>query len=185
MAAEIPKIEPTEITAGDTLKFTISLSDYLPADGWTLSYALVNKDNQIDITGSDNGDGSHLISVAKATTKGWVAGTYDWQAYVDNGTERYKVREGQLEILADFASQSNYDARSHVKKVLDAVEAVLEGRASKDQESYTINGRSLSRTSIPDLMKLRDRYRAEYENEIRAERIARGLGHSGIIRVRM
>jgi hypothetical protein len=65
------------------------------------------------------------------------------------------------------------DGRSFVKQALDAIEAVLAKRATKDQERYVIevNGsrRELWRTPIGDLLKLRDRYRAEYNAELRAK----------------
>jgi hypothetical protein len=61
---------------------------------------------------------------------------------------------------------------------------VIEGRSSRDQENYSIQGRSLSRTPIPDLLILRDRYKAMYVQEQRAERLKNNLGHSGIIKVR-
>ena len=56
---------------------------------------------------------------------------------------------------------AGHDARSHVQRVLDAIEAVLEKRATLDQEQYRINNRELRRTPIADLLKLRDRYRGE------------------------
>jgi hypothetical protein len=68
--------------------------------------------------------------------------------------------------------------------VLDAIEAIIEKRSTKDQDSYSIQGRSLGRTPIADLILLRDRYRAEWVREQRAERIRNGLGHSGVVKVR-
>ena len=56
---------------------------------------------------------------------------------------------------------AGHDARSHVQRVLDAIEAVLEKRATLDQERYRINNRELVRTPVADLLKLRDRYRGE------------------------
>ncbi len=54
---------------------------------------------------------------------------------------------------------------THARRMLNAIEAALEGRASKDTESYTIEGRSLSRTPIPDLLRLRAIYRREVAAE--------------------
>ena len=51
----------------------------------------------------------------------------------------------------------------HVRRVIDAIEAVIERRATKDQKSYSIDGRSLERTPIDELLLLRDRYRAEWQ----------------------
>ena len=68
-----------------------------------------------------------------------------------------------------------YDNRTHAKKVLDAIEAVIEARASVDQMRIVIAGRELSKTSIPDLMKLRMAYKAEVEAEIAEAQIDAGL----------
>ena len=80
MAYDIPTDIPTLFTAGDTLKFTKELADYLPADGWTLTYSLVKSSAQIQFSASDNGDGTHLVNVATTTTDDWTAGDYRWQA---------------------------------------------------------------------------------------------------------
>lgn len=180
---DIPTNEPMSVTAGDTVTWKRSLSDYLASAGWVLSYTLVNSAGKITITSTADGD-DHLVSVLAATTAAWTAGEYSWQAYVTKGAERYQVDYGALEILPDFAQQTTHDGRSHVKTVLDSIEAVIEGRATKDQESYSINGRSLARTSVEQLLVFRDRYKAEYAREVRAERIRNGLGHSGRILTR-
>jgi hypothetical protein len=72
-------------------------------------------------------------------------------------------------VLPDPASQgAGQDPRSHARKTLDAIEAVVEGRATKDQQAYTIGGRSLQRMPIKDLMYFRGVYRAEvYAEESR------------------
>ena len=57
------------------------------------------------------------------------------------------------------------------KKVLDNIEAVLENRASIDQSSFSIAGRSLSRMSVDELLTFRDRYKVEYLEEIKKARI--------------
>ena len=68
------------------------------------------------------------------------------------------------------------DPRSHAKITLDAVEAVIEGRATKDQENYSIAGRSACRTPVADLLSLRDYYRTEFLREQRVERRNKGIG---------
>jgi len=115
--------------------------------------------------------------VAKATTATYAAGLYTWQAFADNGTERYLLDSGTLKVLPDYAAgtiTAALDDRTHARKVLTAIEAILENRATKDQEEYTIAGRSLKRTPIPDLIVLRDTYRREANAEKIAEQIANG-----------
>lgn len=58
------------------------------------------------------------------------------------------------------------DTRSHAKKTLEALEAVIEGRATLDQERYRLNNRELFRTPLDTLIKLRNQYRAEVSREI-------------------
>ena len=186
MAFDIPTTEPTEVVAGDLVTWTRpEHSDLTIADSWILTYALVKDGTKIDITSSDNGDQTYLISVAAATTATWTVGTYKWQAYLTKGSERYSVDEGTIVVNTDFASATGgYDDRSHWQTVLDNVEAVIQGRATKDQSSYTISGRQLSRTPIVDLIALYDKAKAAVIAEKNAEKIANGLGTSSKIYTR-
>lgn len=175
MTATIPTKEPVVFTAGNTVKWTKSLSDYLPADGWVLTYALVMAGKLIELTATDNGDGSHLISITAANSVGYTAGIYHWQAYVTKGTERYPVGSARLEIKPNFATQTTgYDNTSHVKNVLDALEATILGKASKDQMSYTINGTTVARMTPEEIIKWQNHYKILYKQELQAESIANG-----------
>jgi len=185
MTASIPSKEPAVFTAGDTIKWTKSLSDYLPADSWVLTYALVMSGKLINLTAADNGDGSHLVTITAATSAGYTAGIYHWQAYVTKSGERYKVGHGRLEVKPDFAAQTNgYDNTSHVKKVLDALEATILGKSSKDQMSYTINGTTVARMTPEELIKWQNHYRIMYKQELQAESLDNGFTPSNKGQVR-
>lgn len=181
---DIPTSEPTEIAAGDLATWKITDSDFPASDSWVLTYALVKSGTLIEITASADGD-DHLVEVASATTASWAAGTYQYQGYFTLSGERYLRRQGTIEVLPNFAAQSSgYDPRSHVKTVLDAIEALLEGRATKDQEGIVINGLVIGKMPIHRLIEWRDRYRGYYEAEQQAEAVAKGEGHGGNILVR-
>ncbi len=174
------------LTAGDTLDFTTSVPDYLASAGWTLKYRLAPRvsGTPIDITATASGD-DHRVTVNATTTAGWAAGWYAWTAYVEKAAERYTVDRGDLQIRAASTSlAAGTDNRTHARKVLDAIEAVLENRATLDQEEYAIAGRSLKRTPIEELMVLRDRYKAEVKSEVLAERLAAGLSGNNRLVVR-
>jgi hypothetical protein len=81
-----------------------------------------------------------------------------------------------MEVEPDFSATATLDTRSHARKVLAAIEAVIERRATKDQEEYTIDGRSLKRTPVAHLLVLRYRYKREVEQEEQADRLAKGRG---------
>lgn len=179
MTAAIPTSEPTELRAGDTWTWTKTLADYPASTPWTLKYRFKNAAGGFEIVASASGDG-YSVSVAAATTAAYAAGAYSWMAWVEGGSsEKYTVDSGTLTIDPDYRSGTSttaYDGRSHAQTVLDAIEAVIEGRASKDQEEYEIAGRRLKRTAIPTLLKMRQHYKAEVAAEAAREAIANGTG---------
>lgn len=175
------------LTAGDTLDFETSVPDYPASDGWTLKYRLAPRaaGTAIDITASASGS-DFLVQAAASTTASWATGFYTWTAFVEQGAERYTVGRGQLEIRAASSTlAAAYDGRSHARKVLDAIEAAIEGRASQTQLEYTINGRSIKFMKPEDLMKQRQIYRNEVAGEEAADRLAAGLGTARKVQVRL
>lgn len=154
---------PLAIQAGDTLAWLITNADYSASDGWQLHYTLINATNKIQIDGTASG-ANHAINVIAANTASYVAGDYAWQSYVTKGAERYTVATGNIKVKPNIASLTNFDSRTHVKKTLDAIESYLENRNVAVQD-YEISGRRLRYIPIPDLIKLRDTYRIEYNSE--------------------
>ena len=183
-----PGIEPSQIVAGDRVswKRTDLGTDYSPSS-YALTYSArleSGGSTEISITASESGL-DYIVEVGASTSAAYTVGVYHWQAYItrSSDSERITVNNGTWEVLTNRDAAVT-DPRSHVEKVIDAIEAVIEGRASQDQAGYSIAGRSLSRTPIPELLMLRDRYRAEYVRLQRSEAISRGLGHSGRILTR-
>jgi hypothetical protein len=157
---------PARLVIGESVSWKWTDSTFPASDSWELTYTLVNADGQIQIVASADGD-DHLVEVAAATTADYDAGTYDWQAHISDGTERYKVAAGVIEIVADFAEEdSGYDARSHAKVMLDALEATLEGRATKTQMRQEYDGVRIEHLTHDELMNARARYKAEYRREL-------------------
>ena len=184
MAAETPTIEPLEIRSGDTVTWKKSIDNYRASDGWTLKYSLRGNSETIDIT-STASDADHLVSETATTSAGWTAGIYDAVGYVEKGSERFTVYTSRIEVLPDLvAAGSSYDGRTHVKKVLDAIEAVLENRATKEIEESTIEGVAIKRIPHDQLLLLRQKYLNFYQQEQAAERIKLGLGTTNQILTR-
>jgi hypothetical protein len=177
--------EPLEARAGLNWRWDRNdLSADYPAGTWTLTYYFKNAGANFSFAAVANGLFFSVSRTAAQTTP-LVAGKYDWVAVVSDGTNKYEVDNGRLNLLADYTAAVSIDSRTHARKVLEAIEAVLEGRASKDQEEYTIGSRSLKRTPIVDLIKLRQTYRNEVASEDAAERLDNGLGGTAKIQVRL
>ena len=175
---------PSAIHAGDTLLLNISQDDY-PAPDWTVTFSFrCAGGSTIDLSASDNG-ADHLFSVAAATTSAWVPGLYKGVGRATDGTSYVTFWKGTLEVLPDLSTQpDNYDTRTHAEKCLDAIEAVLEGKASKDILSTVIAGQSISRLTPQQLMEWRAYYRDEVAAEQAKERAANGLATGRNIHIR-
>jgi len=93
------------------------------------------------------------------------------------------VDRGEFEIVPDLDNNAT-DSRSHAEVMLDKIQSLLVGRADKDVASYSIQGRSLAKLSIADLLQWRDYYRKEVIQERRASDIARGKPSSATVKVR-
>lgn len=178
--------EPASIYAGDTIAWTIALPDYPANQGWTLKYKAVCAGGYFAITSTPSGV-DHAVSVAKTTTDDYLPGTYTLTKYVESTTELVTLAELTLVVKPCLTGKTAaFDNRTHVKKVLDAIEAVLEGRAAVDQQELTIDGTTLKRMSVSDLLKFRSTYFNYYQQELSAAKVAQGVGSgSGKIRVRL
>ena len=176
-----------EIIAGDSLTFYTSVPDYPASGGWDLTYKITPRVSgtaySFDASEAEDGE-RYLIEVPAATTAEWVAGTYTWTAYVSKAGERHVVDGGELIIRPDPAEATSLDRRSHARKVLDAIEALLEDRATSDQKRIVIRDRELERFPVADLVKLRQAYRLEVISEDNAARISAGLAPRNRIYVR-
>lgn len=175
MSAAIPTSEPAQITAGDTWKWTKELSDWSATDGWVLSYDL-RKGNLPKITFSATGSGTtHTVNVSAATTALFEAGEWYWQSFVTYSGQRYTVENGRFTVAPNFANTSSFDPRSQVKRTLDAINATLEGTATRDEGKLVVDGMEMGLRSIADLLLLQSRFQTLYQQEVAAERIKAGL----------
>jgi hypothetical protein len=185
-----PTQEPDTLVIGDrwTWRRPDLVADYPTAD-YSLTYEFHHDDggggaHAFTITATETSD-DYIVEVASATTANYNSLQYKWYAFITrtSDSERISVDDGYTFLVDDYAN-TNADQRTHAKKVLDAIEALLENRASQDQMSYSIAGRSLSRMSIDDLLKFRDRYRAEYNKELQKARIKNKQNTGNTIKVR-
>lgn len=183
-----PSAEPTELVVGDRWAWKrVDLgADYPPAS-YTLSYSLRlfgTGTTEIEITASGSGS-DYLVEVAAADTAAETAGSYAWQAYItrNSDSERITVDRGTVLLRANRDASTD-DPRSHAQKMLDAIEALMEGRASSAEASYSIGDRSLTKLTPDELIRWRNFYRAEVRAERQAETIANGGGNGRLVRQR-
>ena len=185
-----PSQEPETLVVGDRWVWQRPdlVTDY-PTDQYALTYEFHTDSggggsHQFTITATETAL-AYVVEVASTVTDDYTAHQYKWYAFITrtSDSERVAVDDGMTTLVANYAD-TNADLRTHAKKVLDAVQAVIENRATIDQSSFSIAGRSLSRMSIDELFLVRDRYRAEYNEEVKKARIRNKKPSGNLIGVR-
>lgn len=189
-SANYPSQEPETLVVGDRWVWQRPdlVTDY-PTDQYALTYEFHcdtggGGSHKFTVTASETTT-SYVVEVASTITDDYTANQYKWYAFITrtSDSERVAVDNGLTSLVANYAD-TNADLRTHAKKVLDAVQAVIENRATIDQSSFSIAGRSLSRMSIDELFLVRDRYRAEYNEEVKKARIRNKKPSGNLIGVR-
>jgi hypothetical protein len=178
---------PSEIRAGDTIQWrdvqgVDNLGNAVSSSDYTLTYWLrTNTASEgANVTGTAYGTGWEF-SIAAATSAGFDAGTWYWQAIASKTGSVVTLGSGQLTVLAALSyagTPGAVDGRTQTQKDLDAVQAAIRSLISGGAvQQYSIAGRSLSRYSLNDLMALESKLKAEVKREQMAELIANGLGN--------
>lgn len=146
---------PHLIQAGITAHWSQPLPDGYP--GHEFSFILQGP-QKITVTASVDGH-QLVVNVSAAVTAEWSAGNYKYQLQAAQGNDRHIVSQGFVLIEPDFNAQAGgVDVRSHAQKMLEAIEQVLLGRITKDVEAYEIDGRSITKIPMLELMTLKKQY---------------------------
>jgi len=141
---------PKKITAGESVSWSVTLDNFPASAGWVVTYTLVKSDTRIQIVSTADGI-NHLVEIPYTTTADYTAGEYRYQSHVSNAVERYQVATGIIEVLPDFATKTTgHDARTWLEIAIDALEAAIEGRASKTQLQQSINGIQVQHLDLND-----------------------------------
>jgi hypothetical protein len=179
--ADIPSTEPEIIFAGETVQWYRSLSDY-PATDYTLKYYLTGP-AAITLSAAAYNVTDHLVTVSAADSSSWAYGQYSWASYAEKGAgatlERYRDRTGTIII-------KTATGKSFAKTMLDAIEAILESRATRkdlDTVAKGLGGSSVSRDPKL-LMEHRKKFREEYLAELAEEDRMQGKDPGRTVRFR-
>lgn len=158
-----PSQEPKKLINGARWAWKRSdVADVYPTDTYTLKYSISSQGDVKDYTiTASKVDGDHVVEVSSSETN-YNPGDYLWKAIIvrDSDSEEVVIDEGIFEVKSQ-----NGEVSSHVYRTLKAIQATIEGKASSDQLSYSINGRSLNRYTYDELIKLEKRYLSRWAKE--------------------
>ena len=173
---------PGIATAGDTITWTEQSvfdfqGNFYEPGAYTLNYSLRGP-SVLDVVATQV-EGEWSITITPTQSEALAAGQYFWLAYVtDANANRFTVGNGQITIQVDLTKAvAGYDGRSNAKKIIDAIEAEIQARITGGSAvEYTIAGRSLRKEPLQALQMLRAEYVGIYAKQVRAQRMAQGLG---------
>lgn len=181
--AQYPKREPVSsgvrdriVWRRDDLAAVYSIADF------TLSYTFVSQLNTSEILefAAIVADGSFVVEINPDNSAAFSSGAWSWEAIIT------RTSDGKTATVSRGVTQfSDTETASHAQKVLAALEATLEGKATDDNLRIEIGGRTLEKMSPGELLKWRDQYKAEISRQIQADRVASGLGSGRKIKARI
>ena len=180
---------PDILYVGDNWLWKRDLTDYPRAD-YTLTYSFRLQSStatEISLGSSvisESETSLYTINVPSATTTGYTKGDYTYQEYITNSSsERLVLNKGVATVKSNLDADTG-DPRSHNRIVFDALEATLENRASIDQMSMSIAGRSLSRMSPQELRDWFSHYKHLVINEDKVSRRSKGESTGNQVKVK-
>jgi len=183
---------PQALAAGDSISWddnptTDNLGNAIDSGTWTLKYDFRQSGvTNLSVTAAAQGTGWRT-SLTAAESALWAAGIVYWQAYAVNGSQRVTLGSGQLEIKPNLVGSGASGAgefRSQTEIDLASVQAAIRSIVSGGAKSYTINGRSMTKHDLGELMAWESTLKTRLAREKKAERIANGLGNPSSVFVR-
>jgi len=178
---------PAQITAGDTVKWRDvatkdNFGNVVDSSEYTLTYWLRTNTSGEGVSAVATAYGSGWeTTLSAATTAGFDAGHWFWQAIASKTGSVITLGAGQLDVVAALSyagAPGAFDGRTQAHKDLDAVDAAIRALVSGGVvQEYTIGNRRLKKYDLAELQVLRSRLIAEVKREQAASSVAQGLGN--------
>lgn len=155
MARETPTSPPTEIVAGDTVKFEYVVSDYPTSEGWALKGSL-RGENAIEASVATVDD-VHTVTFAAADTVTLEPGRYILALRVEGSAayagEQYEVHRSVVLVAPSVEDALAGELHSLAERLVAAGEAKLLGRVTDEHliETYGVAGRTVTKVAIEKL----------------------------------
>jgi hypothetical protein len=163
MAPIIPDVVPDHFPAGTTVKFTRSLNDFQPSDGWTYAIYLNGLTQKFNKAATVLNN-IFQIQFLPADTASLNPGPFRYAERLTNtGTgDVYDITGDELviNIEPNVGSAAAGAFNTWEERTLVVVEAAISGRLTSDIQAYQIAGRSVSKIPIAELRTIRGELKA-------------------------
>lgn len=145
---------PARFDAGTTLTYTRTLPDTPANDGWALVVYLNGK-SAANATAVASG-ADFVVTFTAAATAPLLSGLYQ---FTERATKAGVVKDspiGTVFIGPNLATAAAGALQSRDEKMLEMIDAAIEGRMVAGIDEYQIGTRLVKKIPIAELMKMRD-----------------------------
>jgi hypothetical protein len=153
---------PDSFSAGETVTYTRSDPDYPATAGWERILYLAGKCRGRFVAVAQGS--AYAFTLPAVDTAGLDPGGYQWVERVTKDGEAHNRNSGRVKVTQDLATLSDGEGQDWWEKTLEIIEAKLQGRLTRDQESWQILGEAVQNITTENLFK----YRAICERKIAA-----------------
>jgi len=168
---------PTQITAGEVVTWTETLSDYPPAS-YALAYQFFSQTpldgvQQFTISASENG-----TTYTLATAATYKPGSYNWQKQITRASDSAMrvIGTGNMLVMPSLVSTQTVTFAASQVALLKSVIAAF---SATDKVKVNFNGQEFERAAVADYQKQLTYYRAEVIREQAAWNALFGSGNAG------
>lgn len=106
-------------------------------------------------------EGDYLTATAEVTAA-WKPGDYLFQLLTSKGL----CEAGEISLLANYAlADAAVNVKTPAQQMVEAIEAVIEGRATQSQKSMSVGDKSISYMDLDELLKYLDYFRCKAQKE--------------------
>jgi FlaG/FlaF family flagellin (archaellin) len=184
MAIETLSGVPCKFRAGDTVRFSITNSDY-PTDTYSASFCYSRNGTAGSPVAGTEEDGAYVFTLSAATTAALTAGTWKWMVRYTQTTSSEVVtgESGTGDARPHLAANQTASTAQTLLTALEAAITALLG-TSDPFTSVSINGQSYTKANLGDYLRQRDKLKAEVIRERQAAALAAGESDGSLYQVR-
>ena len=154
---------PTTLTAGDAFIWRESPDSGAEVTAYSFIFrSIADSDNEFTVTGVDEGE-TFLFTMDGIETASFDGGDFAITELVTRGADgRCVTNRGTLEL---FDNPVNDPTKSFNQRIVELLEAHLEGRLPEGLESSDIGGVSIEKIPISEASQLVEKYRSKVKRE--------------------
>lgn len=161
---------------GISASYSPSLGSDTPTEDWEVYLYLTTPSSSVEVEGLRNGD-DWVFVFNSSETAALAARKHQAAIVAKKGAAADLIAEFTAVVKPDPTKA--HDRRTQAERTLDAVRAMLEGKATDDQQMVQYDGRTISRYTFEALIQLENKLTRRVQRERN-----RKAGHSGILKTR-